>query len=173
MRLTAVVSPELASDPELRYAYLLHDIGKIGIPDTILLKREELTTRERRTLQMHTTLGEHLISYIPFLSNLVHDVVAFHHEHFDGQGYPWGLSGEEIPLVARIFAVVDAFDAMTSNRPYRKALGIPAALEELERCAGTQFDPGIVAAFLQLGQRVGGWTRVQRGDHPSGRSVPV
>src|SRR5438132_6353947 len=79
MRLTAVVDPELASDPELRYAYLLHDIGKIGIPDTILLKREQLTTRERRTLQMHTTLGEHLISYIPFLSDLVHDVVAFHH----------------------------------------------------------------------------------------------
>jgi PAS domain S-box-containing protein len=152
IRLTAVFDPELAADPELRYAYLLHDIGKIGIPDTILLKREELTPRERRTLQMHTTLGEHLISYIPFLSNLVHDVVAFHHEHFDGQGYPWGLSGEEIPLVARIFAVVDAYDAMSSNRPYRKALGPAAALEELERCAGTQFDPAIVAAFLRLGK---------------------
>jgi PAS domain S-box-containing protein len=153
VQLTAVVDPELGSDPELRYAYLLHDIGKIGIPDAILLKQDELTTRERRTLEMHTTLGEHLVSYIPFLSDLVHDVVAFHHEHWDGQGYPWGMSGAEIPLAARIFSVVDAFDAMTSDRPYRNALGIPTALEELERCAGTQFDPEIVSAFLPLGQR--------------------
>jgi PAS domain S-box-containing protein len=150
LELTAAVEPELAADPELRFAYLLHDIGKIGVPDTILLKRGPLTERELRVLQMHTTLGEHLISYIPFLSDVVHDVVAFHHERWDGKGYPWGLSQEEIPLAARIFAVVDAFDAMTSDRPYRKAMDPAVAAEELERCAGSQFDPRIVDAFLPI-----------------------
>ena len=149
LELTRALDPELAADPELRHAYLLHDIGKIGIPDGILLKRGRLTQHERATLQMHTTLGEHLISYIPFLSDVVHDVVAFHHERWDGTGYPWGLCGEAIPLAARIFAVVDAFDAMTNDRPYREACPVEEALAELERCAGSQFDPAIVTVFLQ------------------------
>ena len=154
MALTRVVAPELISDPELRYGFLLHDIGKIGIPDSILLKKGALTSRELRTLEMHTTLGEHLLSRFPFLSDLAHDVVASHHEHWDGSGYPWGLSGEEIPLAARIFAVVDAFDAMTSNRPYRQAMTGARALEELERCAGTHFDPAIVEAFMPIARRL-------------------
>jgi len=162
LELTAVVDCELAANPELPYAYLLHDIGKIGIPDRILLKPGELTARERQALQMHTTLGEHLISHIPFLSDVVHDVVAFHHERWDGKGYPWGLRREEIPLAARVFAVVDTFDAMTSNRPYRSALPLAAAIEELERCAGSQFDPGIVTAFLPLARKL-----ARRGRRPT------
>ena len=151
--LTRVLDPELAADPELRYAYLLHDIGKIGIPDAILLKPDRLTGRELRTLQMHTTLGEHLLSFIPFLSDLVHDVVAYHHEHWDGHGYPWGLRGEAIPLAARIFAVADAFDAITNNRPYREARPVSVAITEIEHGAGTQFDPAVVEAFLPIARQ--------------------
>jgi PAS domain S-box-containing protein len=150
LELTAAIDPELAANPELRHAYLLHDIGKIGIPDSILLKPGGLSDHERRTLQLHTTLGEHLLSYIPFLSEVVHDVVAFHHEHWDGTGYPWGLRGEQIPLAARIFAVADAFDALTNDRPYREAASLGEALVEIERCAGSQFDPAVVDAFLPI-----------------------
>jgi PAS domain S-box-containing protein len=150
LELTAAIDPELAADPELRHAYLLHDIGKIGIPDAILLKPGRLDERELRTLQMHTTLGEHLLSYIPFLSEVVHDVVAYHHERWDGTGYPWGLQAEQIPLAARIFSVADAFDALTNHRPYRGAVSIGEALAELERCAGSQFDPAVVEAFVPI-----------------------
>ena len=147
LELTAAIDPELAANPELRHAYLLHDIGKIGIPDAILLKPGRLDERELRTLQMHTTLGEHLLSYIPFLSEVVHDVVAYHHEYWDGTGYPWGLQGENIPLAARVFAVVDAFDALTNDRPYRHAVSVGEALVEIERAAGSQFDPTVVEAL--------------------------
>ena len=150
MALTRVVEPELAADPELRYGFLLHDIGKIGIPDAVLLKKGPLTKREIRTLEMHTTLGENLLSRFPFLSDLAHDVVAYHHERWDGSGYPWGVGGEEIPVAARIFAVVDAYDAMISNRPYRDAMTAAQAIREIERCAGTHFDPVMVAAFLPI-----------------------
>jgi PAS domain S-box-containing protein len=154
MRLTREIEPALAEDPELRYGFLLHDIGKIGIPDAILLKKGRLTSREIRALEMHTTLGEHLLSRFPFLTNVAHDVVAFHHEHWDGSGYPWGLSGEEIPLAARIFAVVDAFDAMTSDRPYRDAMTSSEAVAEIERCAGSHFDPTVVEAFLPIAREL-------------------
>jgi hypothetical protein len=129
-------------------------IGKIGIPDSVLLKRRQLTPREMRTLEMHTTLGEHLLSRFPFLSNLAHDVVAYHHEHWDGSGYPWGLSESEIPLVARIFAVADAFDSLTHDRPYRAASSAFEAIDEIEHCAGTYFDPVIVEAFLPIARRL-------------------
>ncbi len=148
LELTRAIDPRLAREPELRYGFLLHDIGKIGIPDSILLKRGGLSARELSTLQMHTTLGEHLLSYIPFLSHLAHDVVAYHHEHWDGSGYPWGLKGDEIPFAARVFAVADAFDAITNDRPYRRATSIATAVAEIRRGAGTQFDPSVVEAFL-------------------------
>jgi PAS domain S-box-containing protein len=155
LALTRVVDPELANDPELRYGFLLHDIGKIGIPDSILLKRGRLTPTELRTLQMHTTLGEHLLSLIPFLSNVAHDVVAYHHERWDGGGYPWGLRGTDIPISARIFAVADAFDAITNDRPYRRSRPIGLAIMELRGGAGSQFDPAIVDAFVPIAHQVG------------------
>jgi ribonuclease P protein subunit RPR2 len=159
LELTRAVEPGLADDPELRYGFLLHDIGKIGIPDAILLKKGKLTAGELRTLEMHTTLGEQLLSRFPFLSDVAHDVVAYHHERWDGEGYPWGLSGEDIPLVARIFAVADAFDAMTSNRPYREAMSVRQALLEVKRCAGTHFDPAVVEAFVPIAAELADHTR--------------
>jgi PAS domain S-box-containing protein len=154
LALTRVVDPQLSCDTELRYAFLLHDIGKIGVPDSILLKRGQLSPRERRTLEMHTTLGEHLLSFIPFGSDVVNDVVAYHHERWDGEGYPWGLSGADIPLAARIFAVADSFDAITNDRPYRKARAISTAIGELQRGAGTHFDPVVVAAFIPIAREL-------------------
>jgi PAS domain S-box-containing protein len=155
LALTRAIDPELAAAPDLRYGFLLHDIGKIGVPDAILLKPGRLTERETRILQMHTTLGEHLLAFVPFVSDLVHDVVAYHHERWDGSGYPWGLSGTAIPLAARIFAVADAFDAITNDRPYRKARPVATAVAEVERGAGSQFDPAVVSAFLPLACRFG------------------
>ena len=148
--LTRMIDPELGRDPELRYGYLLHDIGKIGLPDSILLNPGHLDPHEIRTLHMHTTLGEHLIALIPFLSDTARDIVAYHHEHWDGSGYPWGLAGTDIPLPARIFAVADAFDAITNPRPYRQARSVSDALIEIRNSAGTHFDPAIVKAFLEL-----------------------
>jgi PAS domain S-box-containing protein len=150
LALTEAIDPGLALEPDLRYGFLLHDIGKIGIPDAILLKRGPLTDREIRILQMHTTLGEHLLSFVPCLSDLAHDVVAYHHEHWDGAGYPWGLSGNAIPLAARIFAVADAFDAITNDRPYRRARSITVAIDEIREGSGSQFDPTVVAAFVGI-----------------------
>ncbi len=154
LALTRIVDPALARERDLRYGFLLHDIGKIGVPDAILLKPGRLTDRELRTVQMHTTLGEHLLSFIPFLSDLAHDVVAYHHERWDGAGYPWGLRGEAIPLAARIFAVADAFDALTNDRPYRRARSIGAAIDEIQGAAGSQFDPAVVAAFVPLARKL-------------------
>ena len=148
--LTRAIDTELAAEPDLRYGFLLHDIGKIGLPDVILLKPGPLTERETRILRMHTTLGEHLLAFVPFVSDLAHDVVAYHHERWDGAGYPWGLRGSAIPLAARIFAVADAFDAITNDRPYRKARPVEAAIAEIQRGAGSQFDPAVVTASAQV-----------------------
>jgi HD-GYP domain-containing protein (c-di-GMP phosphodiesterase class II) len=148
--LTTVVRPELAAAEGIGHAYLLHDVGKIGIPDAILLKPGPLTPDEIRVVRAHTRLGEELVRRLRFLSPLVRDVVACHHERWDGLGYPRNLRGPWIPLVARIFSVVDAFDAMTHERPYRAARPAEEALAEIERCSGTQFDPTIVADFLKM-----------------------
>jgi HD-GYP domain-containing protein (c-di-GMP phosphodiesterase class II) len=143
------VDPALASDPELRFGFLLHDIGKIGIPDRILLKPAALDEEEMRQMQTHTLLGEHLISAMPHLRGIARDVIVHHHERWDGDGYPWGLAGEAIPLAARIFAVADAFDALTSDRPYRAAVSRQEALAEIHHNSGTQFDPAIVEALAR------------------------
>jgi diguanylate cyclase (GGDEF)-like protein len=128
---------------------LLHDIGKIGVPDAVLLKPGQLTEDERLLMRKHPEIGYRMIAHIPFLAKAA-QVVLHHHESYDGSGYPSGLAGVNIPLGARIFAVADAFDALTSDRPYRKALRIDLALDEIARCRGTQFDPQIVDVFLAI-----------------------
>jgi ribonuclease P protein subunit RPR2 len=152
LRLTREVAPELADSPELEYGFLLHDLGKIGIRDAILLKPGLLDPDEIAEMRTHTTLGARILDGIPHLSGVAREVVASHHEAWNGEGYPDGLRGNAIPLVARIFAVVDSFDAMTSDRPYRHARTPSEALAEIERCSGTQFDPQIARAFVALAQ---------------------
>jgi putative nucleotidyltransferase with HDIG domain len=133
----------------LRRGALLHDIGKIGVPDHILRKPGPLTEAEWHTMKTHPHLGAKIIANVPFLEEVA-VIIRAHHERWDGLGYPEGLAGEAIPLGARIFAVADSFDAMTSDRPYRRGRPLDAALGELVRCSGTQFDPRVVAAFLAV-----------------------
>jgi response regulator RpfG family c-di-GMP phosphodiesterase len=127
----------------------LHDVGKIGIPDAILLKPASLTDEEWETMKRHCEIGHHMLRGFGFLRDAL-AVVLHHHEHFDGSGYPFGLAGDTIPFSARIFAVVDAYDAMTSDRPYRPPLDPEEAKDELARCSARQFDPCVVDAFLEL-----------------------
>jgi putative nucleotidyltransferase with HDIG domain len=133
----------------LRRGALLHDVGKIGVPDNVLRKATALSEAEWAVMKRHPEFGARIIAGIPFLQEVAR-IVRHHHERWDGMGYPDGLKGERIPLGARIFAVGDSFDAMTSDRPYRRALLITAAREEIRRCAGTQFDPAVVTAFLSI-----------------------
>lgn len=127
---------------------LMHDLGKIKIPDHILKKPDKLSPEEYATIKEHSSIGAEIIRVSPSLSRLIPYLEA-HHERFDGKGYPNGLVGEQIPLAGRLVAVADTFDAMTSTRPYRQALPAAIGLEELKRCQGTQFDPAVVALFLQ------------------------
>lgn len=133
----------------VRRGALLHDIGKLAIPDSILLKPGKLTEEEWAIMRKHPEYAYQMLYPIAYLRPAL-DIPYWHHERWDGKGYPRGLKGEEIPLSARIFAVVDAWDAMRSDRPYRKALSVEEALAEIEKGAGTQFDPKVVAAFLSL-----------------------
>lgn len=127
----------------------LHDIGKISTPDAILLKRGRLTPEETEIMQMHCVRGYEMVRKIPFLCD-VSELVYAHHEHFDGSGYPRGLRGEAIPLGARIFAIADTLDAITSERPYHLDRSFSHAREEIARCSGSQFDPRIVDIFLSM-----------------------
>jgi len=127
----------------------LHDIGKIATPDCILLKPGKLLPAETEIMREHCTRGYDMVRKIPFLRDAA-EIVYAHQESFDGTGYPRGLAGEQIALGARIFAVADAFDAMTSDRPYRKGMSCLQAREEIARCSGDQFDPRIVAVFLAM-----------------------
>lgn len=133
----------------LRVVGPIHDLGKIGIPDAILLKPEKLTPEEYTIMKSHSTLGEEILSRFEILSR-ESMIIRAHHERFDGRGYPDGKSGNNIPVCARILAVCDTFDAMTTDRPYRKALTVEDALMEIERCAGTQFDPDIAVMFIKM-----------------------
>src|SRR5262249_48944418 len=128
---------------------LLHDIGKIGISDSILLKPGPLTPEEWAVMRSHPEIGRQLLERIPFLRDAI-PVVYHHHERWDGTGYPLGLAGEAIPLAARIFAVADAFDAMTFDRPYSKAIPMEIARERIRGAAGSHFDPGVVETFLAM-----------------------
>jgi response regulator RpfG family c-di-GMP phosphodiesterase len=145
--LARVVSPEVAEDESVEYGFMLHDVGKIGIPDHILQKPGPLSEPERRLMQTHTVLGEQLLRGVSFLQGEGLSVVRSHHERWDGDGYPDGRTGAEIPVAARVFAVADALDAMTSDRPYRPALGWADASREILAQSGRQFDPTVVDAF--------------------------
>jgi putative nucleotidyltransferase with HDIG domain len=131
----------------------LHDIGKMGIPDSILTKPGPLTTEEREIMRRHCEIGFSMLERIPFLKEAA-EIVLSHQECYDGSGYPRGLKGEQIPLGARIFAVADTLDAMISDRPYRKAMPISAAREEIQRYSGRQFDPRVVQVFMSQPDRV-------------------
>lgn len=151
LRLSAAAAPELCAEQELEYGFLLHDIGKIGVADAVILKPGPLDPQELKHMQGHVALGQRIIADIPYLDGLATDVVGAHHERWDGTGYPKGLRGEEIPLAARIFSVVDAYDAMTNDRPYRFGRTIAEALAAIRAGSGTQFDPAVVDAFLDMG----------------------
>jgi putative nucleotidyltransferase with HDIG domain len=127
----------------------LHDIGKMAIPDAILLKPAKLKADEQKIMREHCARGYQMLRKIPFLQEAA-EIVYSHQEHYDGSGYPRRLKGDEIPLGARIFAVADTLDALTSDRPYRRATTFAAARQEIKRCAGTQFDPKVVDVYLSL-----------------------
>lgn len=142
-----LMSKEIYSMDELETAALLHDIGKLGIPDTILNKKRKLSEEEWTLIKRHPAMGADIVTSIGHLSSIADDI-RYHHERWDGKGYPLGLEGEKIPIRARILALADAFDAMISPRVYRQALGLPQALEEVKKNSGTHFDPKVVEGLL-------------------------
>jgi HD-GYP domain-containing protein (c-di-GMP phosphodiesterase class II) len=145
---------------ELRFAGPLHDVGKVVVPVAILAKRAPLTPEERIEVQEHPRAGARLIDGIRHARGAL-PYVLYHHERWDGAGYPGGLKGKEIPVEARVLAVADAFDAMTSTRHYRRQFSVERALEEIRRCAGSQFDPHVAATFLEV------WSRGVLGELPA------
>ena len=149
LELTQAIEPALADDVSVEYGFILHDVGKIGISDRILQKPGPLTPEERLVMEEHPLLGYEMLRDVAFLSGAGLAVVRNHHERWDGAGYPDRLEGADIPLAARIFAVADTLDAITSDRPYRAAGTWSQAREEIVEQAGRQFDPEVVAAFLE------------------------
>jgi len=140
------VDGDLVDDPQVEFGFLLHDIGKLAVPDTVLNKRGPLSPREWRLVRRHPQIGYDILRDIDFLDR-ARCVVLYHHERWDGRGYPEQLDGDSIPLEARVFAVADALDAMTSARPYRAEVSFGEARDEIERGAGAQFDPHVVQAL--------------------------
>ncbi|MET8631291.1 HD-GYP domain-containing protein [Streptomyces sp. NPDC004680] len=169
-----MIARELGMDDEraevLRFAGILHDVGKLGVPTRLLRKDGPLTPEERRIIELHPEYGHEMVRGIGFLGE-ARSAILHHHERLDGSGYPYGLVGTQIPEFARLVAVADAFDAMTSTRSYRRARPVPAALEELQRCAGAQFDPAMVRALVHALDRHG-WHPVVTADEQHG-TVPA
>lgn len=177
-KLSTLVAEELRVPYEQRrltaYAALLHDVGKVGVPLCIINKPGPLTDEEFAEIKKHPTIGEEILQDIDFLAPAI-AIVRFHHERLDGKGYPYGVDGEQLSQIVRIVTAVDAFDAMTSTRSYRRALSVEAALAELRRCAGRQFDPTVVEALASAVERVG-WqptTDFASEMHLHGRQIPI
>jgi response regulator RpfG family c-di-GMP phosphodiesterase len=147
--LARAIEPRLAEDESTEYGCLFHDVGKIGVPDRILLKRGPLTKRERGLMENHTLLGERMLSDVALLQGEGLQVVRSHHERWDGKGYPDRMGGEEIPLGARIFAVADTLDAVTTHRPYRRARSWASARDIIDGESSGQFDPQVVEVFRE------------------------
>jgi HD-GYP domain-containing protein (c-di-GMP phosphodiesterase class II) len=143
------LAPELASEPQFEYGFLLHDVGKLGVPDAVLKKPGPLDDDEWELMRRHPTTGRRILEGIPFLTE-AKEIVYSHHERWDGKGYPKGLRGDEVVLGGRVFPVADTFDAMTSDRPYRRAMSIDRAIDEIARGSGSQFWPDAVEAFLSI-----------------------
>jgi PAS domain S-box-containing protein len=147
--LAKTVAPEEVGNPQLAYGFLLHDIGKLMVPDAVLTKPGPLTDTEWSLMRRHPEAGARILSAVPFLDRAI-DVVLHHHERWDGRGYPSGLEADGIPLWARIFAVADTIDAITSDRPYRRGRPLEEAVDEIVARAGTQFDPACANAVADL-----------------------
>jgi diguanylate cyclase (GGDEF)-like protein len=150
--LCEVVDPALAADPQVAFGFLLHDVGKIGVPDSVLLKPGPLDLQEVEIMRNHPEIGERLVTAAGF-APVAREIVITHHERWDGMGYPRGLRGTEIPLCSRLFSIADAMDAMVSDRPYRNGMPLDEAIAEVQRHAGTQFDPMAVEAMLTLDEQ--------------------
>jgi HD-GYP domain-containing protein (c-di-GMP phosphodiesterase class II) len=149
MELAAPAGLEVADSPQIEFGFLLHDVGKVAVPDAILFKSSSLTEEEYALVRRHPIIGSEILRDVDFLGE-GKLVVRHHHERWDGSGYPDGLSGEAIPLAARVFAVADALDALTTDRPYRPASSFTRAREVVLDGAGTQFDPQVVEAYQQI-----------------------
>ncbi|MFJ7267614.1 HD-GYP domain-containing protein [Streptomyces sp. NPDC099050] len=164
---SAMIARELGMGEErlevVRIAGILHDVGKLGVPTRLLRKDGPLTPEERRIIELHPEYGHEMVRGIGFLGE-ARAAILHHHERVDGSGYPYGLTGEQIPVLARVVAVADAFDAMTSTRSYSRARPVPVALAELERCAGAQFDPDMVRALVEAIGRQGWHPKVTSDD---------
>jgi putative nucleotidyltransferase with HDIG domain len=153
LEIARVIDPALTGEPETEFGFLLHDIGKVAVPDAILHKPEPLTPEEQALMRRHPVIGWEILQEIGFLDE-AKLIVRHHHERWDGQGYPDRLAGEDIPLSARVFAVADALDALTTDRPYRPATPLGEARAAIARGAGTQFDPRVVDALSRIPDEV-------------------
>src|SRR4051794_40065001 len=149
MEIARVLGASFAGDPEVEFGFLLHDVGKVAVPDAILWKPDPLTQEERRLMERHPVVGWEILREIDFLGE-AKLVVRHHHERWDGAGYPDRLDGEDIPLAARVFAVADVLDALTTIRPYRPPSPLEDARAMIAESSGSQFDPEVVAAFLEI-----------------------
>ncbi|MGW6461012.1 HD-GYP domain-containing protein [Streptomyces sp. NPDC055078] len=179
-RASVLIARELEMDEErvevIRFAGILHDVGKLGVPTRVLRKEGPLTPEERRVIELHPEYGHEIVRGIGFLGE-ARSAILHHHERMDGSGYPSGLKGHRIPESARVVAVADAFDAMTSTRSYSRARPVETALTELKRCAGSQFDPRMVEALVRALERHGWETAVTAEDTtatapPDARAIP-
>jgi ribonuclease P protein subunit RPR2 len=149
LQIARVAGMRISDDPQIEFGFLLHDAGKVAVPDAILFKPGPLTAAERAIIEQHPVTGYEIVRDIDFLG-AARDVIRSHHERWDGAGYPDGLAGTDIPLSARVFAVADTLDALTTNRPYRRASSFAKARAMIMRDSGSHFDPEVILAYEKL-----------------------